>query len=138
MHFFGHRDCPESVKPKLKKILIDLIEENREVMFYVGNQGRFDAMALRVIQELKKIYPQTKYAVVLAYFPQAEMEYKDTILPEGIETVPKRFAISYRNAWMLKKSCCVVAFTTHDWGGAAKYVQMAEKQNKRIIRIETD
>ena len=37
--FFGHRDCPSSIKPKLREVLIDLIENHAVDMFYVGQQG---------------------------------------------------------------------------------------------------
>ena len=36
--FFGHRDCPSSIKPKLREALIDLIENHTVDMFYVGQQ----------------------------------------------------------------------------------------------------
>ena len=37
--FFGHRDCLEMIKPKLKEVLIDLITNHGVDMFYVGHQG---------------------------------------------------------------------------------------------------
>ena len=55
--FFGHRDCPETVKPKLREVLVDLITNRGVDMFYVGHQGQFDAMVRSVLQELKKAYP---------------------------------------------------------------------------------
>ena len=85
--FFGHRECPESIKPQLKEVLIDLINNHNVDMFYVGNQGRFDAIVRSVLRELKKEYPQINYAVVLAYIPGKQNEYdnySDTMLPEGI------------------------------------------------------
>ena len=50
--FFGHRDCPESIKPKLREVLVDLITNHDVDMFYVGHQGQFDAY---VHSELKKL-----------------------------------------------------------------------------------
>ena len=41
--FFGHRDCPDTIKPKLREVLIDLIANQDVNMFYVGHQGQFDA-----------------------------------------------------------------------------------------------
>ena len=67
--FFGHRECPDSVKTKLREVLVDLIENHGVDMFYVGNQGQFDAMVRSALRELRKVYPQTEYAVVLAYMP---------------------------------------------------------------------
>lgn len=86
--FFGHRDCPASVKPKLRAVLVNLIEQKNVTRFYVGNQGAFDAMAYSVLQELSAHYPQICCTVVLAYLPAAgEAPLLDSILPEGIETV---------------------------------------------------
>ena len=40
--FFGHRDCSEIIRPKLREVLIDLIISHGVDMFYVGRQGQFD------------------------------------------------------------------------------------------------
>ena len=136
--FFGHRDCPESIKPKLRGVLEELITNHDVDMFYVGNQGQFDAIVRNVLKELKHEYPQINYAVVLAYMPGKQNEYEDysdTMLPEGIESVHPRYAISWRNNWMLKQSDYVVTYVTHSWGGAAQYVQKARKRKICIIEL---
>ena len=105
--FFGHRESPDSIKPQLREVLIDLVTNHDAEMFYVGNQGRFDAIVRSVLRELKKEYHQINYAVVLAYIPGKQNEYdnySDTMLPEGIESVHPRYAISWRNNWMLRQS----------------------------------
>jgi len=87
--FFGHRDCPESVKPALREVLIDLIE-NRDVdTFYVGRQGAFDAIVLSLLRELARAYPHINYAVVLESYDRRDdnLHYSETILPEGIGSV---------------------------------------------------
>ena len=101
--FFGHRDCPSSIKPKLREALIDLIENHAVDIFYVGQQGAFDGIVHSVLKELVSVYPHIRYAVVLERLPPNRDEfdtrdYSDTMLPEGIETVHPRFAISWRNA----------------------------------------
>ena len=136
--FFGHRECPDSIKPQLREVLIDLITNHNVDMFYVGNQGRFDAIVRDVLRNLKKEYPQIDYAVVLAYMPGKATEFdnhSDSMLPEGIESVHPRYAISWRNNWMLKQSQFVVAYVTHSWGGASQYVSKAEKQGKNVIHL---
>lgn len=62
-------------------------------------------------------------------------DFSDTIFPEGIETVPKRFAISWRNRWMLKQADYVVTYVTHSWGGAAQFAEMAKRQHKKIVNV---
>ena len=138
--FFGHRDCPSSIKSKLRKVLIDLIESHAVDMFYVGQQGAFDAMVRSVLKELVLLYPHINYAVVLERLPPKRDEfdtrdYSDTMLPEGIETVHPRFAISWRNKWMIKQSDYVVTYVTHSWGGAAQFAELAEKQKKTVINV---
>ena len=139
--FFGHRDCPDTIKPRLREILIDLIKNNNVDMFYVGNQGRFDAIVRSVLRDLQHEYPQITYAVVLAYMPDrrgAEDDFSDTMIPEGIESVHPRYAISWRNNWMLKQSDYVVTYITHSYGSAALYAKKAKKGNKTIIELVRD
>ena len=85
--FFGHRDCPGSVRPRLRETLVDLIENHAVDMFYVGRQGAFDAMVRSVLKELILEYPHIRYAVVLERIPGKRNEsdprdYSDTMLPE--------------------------------------------------------
>ena len=137
--FFGHRECPDSIKAQLRAALIDLVTNHDVDMFYVGNQGRFDSIVRGVLWELKKEYPQINYAVVLAYMPRKQSEYddySDTMIPEGIESVHPRYAISWRNDWMLKQSEYVVTYVTHSWGGAAKYEKIARAKNKVVLHID--
>lgn len=68
--FFGHRDCPASVMPKLRTVLVDLIEHHGVELFYVGRQGNFDTMVRAVLRELAKTHPQIRYAVVLEQLPK--------------------------------------------------------------------
>ena len=136
--FFGHRECPDSIKIKLQDVLIDLITHNDVDMFYVGNQGQFDAIVRNVLRVLKEEHPQINYAVVLAYMPGRQMDYddySDTMLPEGIESVHPRYAISWRNNWMLRQSDYVVTYITHSWGGAAQFSEKAKRQKKTVINL---
>lgn len=135
--FFGHKDTPKEIKPTLRTTLVDLIENHGATEFYVGNNGNFDTMVRRQLEALSQAYPIT-YSVVLAYLPTKKSDYDDytnTILPEGIETVHKRFAISWRNKWMIQQSDVVVTCVTRTYGGAAQFKALAEKQGKTVIEL---
>ena len=139
--FFGHHDCPAEVKPKLREVLTDLMEHHSVDVFYVGNKGAYDRMVRSVLRELAQEYTHIHYAVVLERLPvkgsEADPEdYSDTMLPEGIEEVHPRFAISWRNKWMLRQSDYVVTHVTHSWGGAAQFAEMAARQGKNVIHLE--
>ena len=135
--FFGHKDTPQKTEPTLRATLLDLIINKNVTVFYVGNNGDFDFMVRKQLKELSVIYP-IKYNVVLAYLPDTRNVVEDmtaTIYPEGLESVPKRFAISWRNKWMIKQSDIVVTYVTHSFGGAAQFKQLAQKQGKTVIEI---
>ena len=135
--FFGHKDTPKEIEPTLRTTLVDLIENKNVTVFYVGNNGNFDTMVRRQLEDLSHTYPIT-YSVVLAYLPTKKSEYDDytnSILPEGIETAPKRFAISWRNKWMIEQADIVVTYVTHSFGGAAQFKEMAKKQGKTVIEL---
>lgn len=136
--FFGHRDCPETIEPRLREVLTDLIINQEVDTFYVGNQGRFDGIVRSVLRELEQAYPEIHYAVVLAYLPGKTNEnddFSDTIFPEGIEAVHPRYAIEWRNRWMLQRADFVVTYIAHPWGGAAKFAEKAKREEKTVLNL---
>ena len=138
--FFGHKDTPSTIAPELEKVLTDLIVNHGVVSFLVGHQGAFDYMALGAVRKMKERYPHITYNVVLAYMPGQKEEWsayapEETMYPEGLEVVHPRFAISWRNKWMLNESEIVVAYVKHSWGGAAKYVEHAIRKKKTVLNI---
>ena len=74
--FFGHKDTPKETEPTLRTTIVDLIENQGATEFYVGNNGNFDTMVRRQLEELSQVYPIT-YSVVLAYLPTKKSEYED-------------------------------------------------------------
>lgn len=140
--FFGHRDCPSSIKGKLHKEIERLICNHGVDTFYVGKQGSFDRMAYVALVELRQRYRYIKVYRVLAYMPrlsdiaQDRSVLDDTILPEGIEKVHPRYAIPHRNNWMIYRSDYVVAYITHPTGGAYQAVERAKKKGKIIFAVD--
>lgn len=134
--FFGHRDCPASMRLQVRKALQVLILEKTVNTFYVGNNGNFDRLVLEELKKLSRQYPGITYFLVLAYMPLKHSEEPEhSILPEGIETVPKRFAIIKRNMWMLEKADFVIAYVEHSWGGAAQFVHLAQHKGKTVWNL---
>lgn len=138
---FGHKDCPEDVRSKLEDKMEQLIYSGEVDYFIMGNQGRFDSMARSTAKRLKEKYPHIDYDIVLAYLPKDrtgiewEEETENTIYPDGLETVPMRFAISRRNRWMVEQADVIICYIVRDWGGAVKAVEYAERKGKSIYNI---
>ncbi|MBR4974128.1 MAG: hypothetical protein IKY60_00945 [Bacteroidales bacterium] len=117
-----------------------MIENKNVTVFYVGDNGNFDTMVRHQLEDLSHIYPIT-YSIVLAYLPTEKNKYDDlshTLYPEGLETVPKRFAISWRNKWMIQQSDIVVTYVIHNFGGAAQFKEMAVRQNKNVVEVSNN
>ena len=47
--FFGHQDCPISLRSDIKAAIENLINEKNIKTFYVGTQGKFDQMVQSVL-----------------------------------------------------------------------------------------
>lgn len=138
--FFGHKDVSAEISPKLEAEIVKLIENKQVSTFYVGNNGNFDHMVYSILKKLKPQYPCISYAVILAYVPTKKEEYpyydeSETMVPDGVENGPLRFAISRRNKWMIEQADFVITHVIRDWGGAAQFKELAEKKKKVVINI---
>ena len=79
-----------------------------------------------------------EYTVVLAYMPSETTDKKYgniSLYPDGMEYVPKRFAVSHRNDWMIKHSNFVICCIRHHFGGAYQFVEKSKSKNLIIINL---
>ena len=133
--FCGHGELGdrEEVWAWLQAVLTQLIEQG-ERQFYLGGYGAFDRLAAEALRLQKESYPDIEQVLVLAYLNSKRnlRGYDATIYPP-LETVPPRFAISKRNQWMVEQADIVVAYVTHDWGGAAETLRHARRKKKEIF-----
>lgn len=119
---------------KLIFFMMNFIEQYKTTGFDAGGFS----IVRTVLRELEQAYPEIHYAVVLAYLPGKKNEYddfSDTIFPEGIEAVHPRYAVDWRNRWMLQRADFVVTCITHPWGGAAKFAEKAKREGKTVINL---
>ena len=132
--FCGHAQISRSAE--VERWLFDVTQyliEQGAATFYLGGYGAFDGLAASVLREQKRRYPQIELVLVLAYLntEQNTSGYDSTVYPP-LENVPRHFAISHRNRWMVEASD-VVAYVLHDWGGAATTLRCAKQKKKQII-----
>ena len=138
--FWGHRDVSMEYQGKILETILYLIEQKGENNFYVGTHGNFDRMVYGALKKAKEKHPSIRYYVVLAYLPSeknGDYYYKmeETIYPEGMERHPRRFAITYRNRWMVQESKYAVVYVCNSIGNSAKLMKYAEKQGCEIINL---
>ena len=134
--FFGHRDTPDKAEEVLRKAVINLIENENVNLFYVGNNGNFDRIVLKILKQLKEKYPHIIFYAVLAYIPKnrKQEEYELTIIPEAVEKVPYKYAILERNNWMISKSDFVIGYV-NGIGKSNDFLKIAEKKGLFVINI---
>lgn len=102
--------------------------------FLLGGYGHFDALAASAVYRAKAQFGDILSILVLPY-PDREFDpafYDGSVYPP-LEHVPRRYAISRRNQWMVERADIVVAYVSHHWGGAAKTYAYAIKKEKQVI-----
>ena len=93
-------------------------------------------MALSVVNKTKEAHPDVRAILVLPYLDRSmDLDAYDGSVYPPLEKVPRRYAISRRNKWMVDQADVVVAYVIHEWGGAATTLRYAEAKKKTIIRF---
>ena len=136
--FFGHREVWSDISELLEQEVRTAIADGATT-FWVGGYGAFDSNAAGCVRRLKKEYPYISLHLILAYLPTKkdplEDMYDSTIYPEGLELVPKRFAISKRNQWIVSNCDMVIAYVHNTYGGAYAAYQLARKKGCGTVNI---
>jgi len=138
--FCGHGDFygDEAVKRWLQETVERLIIQGAGD-FLLGGYGQFDACAASIVWEMKKKYPAIQSTLVLPYLDRkVDATRYDGMTYPPLEKVPKRYAISKRNEWMVDEADTVVAYVIRSWGGAANTLAYAQRRKKRVIRFRGD
>ena len=138
--FCGHADfCGNS---GFEEAIASILREKKPDGVFIGGYGAFDRFAYNCAKKYKK----TEAPLLRIYFvtPYLDVNHKkglsdffecDEIIYPHIENVPQRFAISYRNEWMVDNADCLISFVERSFGGAYKTFKYAEKRKKEIINI---
>lgn len=144
--FCGHGDIyyNSDVKLRLTHLVEKCIKLGAEE-FLLGGYGRFDFLAAQVVNEVKEQYPHIKSVFATPYMDiKYDKDLYDCSEYPPLENVPKRFAISKRNEWMVDRADIVIAYVIREFGGAAKTFEYAKRKGKAVFnaigeyKINTD
>ena len=113
--FFGHRDFPEELEPRLRRTIEHVIEHYGVTEFYNGGYGGFDRMAEHVVHSLKIKYPQIKNTLVYAYPTEQPLRqtFDRAIYPKHLGDYPDLWHIPRRNLWMAEQSSVMITYVEH-------------------------
>ncbi|MBQ2644617.1 hypothetical protein IJG14_03480 [bacterium] len=137
--FIGNRNTPSSIKEQLAEVVEKHITEYNVNTFVVGHYGSFDRLAAEVLKEAKNYHPNIKLYLLEPYALSQKIETPDgfngTFYPEGLEFVPKPFAIVRANRYMIEHSEYLISYC-EKIGNTRKFVEYAQKQEKKgLIRV---
>lgn len=143
--FCGHADYTERINDEMKVLdFLETVLQGKDVYFYLGEYGAFDAFAYKCAKRFKLKQPNAKLVFITPYldfnhkcFSHIGDEFDEIIYPE-LEDVPLKFAISQRNKWIVNKSDLLICYIAHNYGGAYSMCTYAKKKNKKIYNIKTD
>ena len=127
----------DELKNEIMRYLNECIAESK-CEFLLGGYGNFDAYALKFGLELKKSNSALKLTLVSPYIDWGYLKkygdyvastYDNVIYPE-IENVPKKYAISARNKWIVDESDIIVMYINHSYGGSLRRVSLRDKEKE--------
>ena len=100
--FIGHRDADERLLPCLTDTAKRLVTDCGVTRFYVGGYGNFDRLSGKTVIFLKNSFPDIRLFLVIPYHPAERpvptpQGYDGTYYPQGMESVPRKFAIVRTN-----------------------------------------
>ena len=140
--FIGHREADERLLPRLELTIDRLIAEENVRYFYVGGYGGFDRIAAAAVKHAKQKYPDITLMLVLPYHP-AERPidmpngFDGTYYPDGLEKIPRRYAIVRTNRIMLDTCDWLVCYVRHGASNSRNLLEYAERRaNRGLIKIE--
>lgn len=142
--FFGHSNfiANEFYKKRVFSIFNEIVNNNH-VEFYLGGYGAFDSFAFTCAKEYKNINGKSTLSFISPYltisYQKNHLNYQkekyDNIIYPNIEDKPPKFAIHYRNRYMVKNADVIIVYITHQWGGAYQAYKYAKSLNKTIFNI---
>ena len=142
--FCGHSQYTETGEDEEKIIsLLTEIIGDRHAELYLGGYGSFDAFALKCAKKYQKTHPNVRLIFITPYITvdyqknhlDCNKDLYDEILYPSLEDKPLKFAIFYRNKWMVEQADCVIAYIIHDWGGAYQTYRHARRKKKPLFNI---
>lgn len=137
--FIGSRHATNRIQPQLAEAVDKHIIEYGVTTFTVGHYGSFASLVIGVLKEAKKLHNYIELNLLAPYALNQKREapegFNGTFYPEGLEFVPKRYAIVHANRYMIQHSDYLIAYA-HGVGNSRKIVEYAQgREKKGLIKV---
>ena len=142
--FCGHAQFAKTKEYERK--ILDFLERhigNSPADCYLGDYGEFDHFAYDCCKKYKASHPDVSLILITPYITApnqhnrltSQKQLYDGIIYPSLENKPLKFAISYRNRWMVEQADAVICGISHPWGGAYQTYQHAKRKGKPIFNV---
>ena len=138
--FFGHSNFikTEAYKEKILSLLEEKVGDS-SADIYLGGYGNFDAFAYGCCKKYQESHPNISLVFVTPYLSNNHLQYQkdiyDAVLYPEIENKPLRYSITYRNRYMVEKADYIIAYVSHNCGGAYATYKHAQRKGKKIFNL---
>ena len=142
--FFGHSSFVgrSEYEERVLKFLESVVGD-RTAEMYLGGYGGFDAFAYSCCKKYKQTHPNVSLVFITPYitaeYQKNHLEglrslYDFIVYPQIEDKLP-RFAITYRNKWMVENADHIVVGIDHAYGGAYRAYRHALTKGKPIVNV---
>ncbi len=126
--------------------MLELLEErggDHPAEMYLGGYGNYDGFAYECCKRYQAMHPHISLVFVTPYLSASyqrnhlkfqEKRYDFALYPE-IEDKPKKYAITYRNRYMIEQADFVIAYISHNFGGAYTAYRYAKRKGKTVFNL---
>ena len=140
---FGHRNFNDfrTLDEYLYPFLKDIIMSKHFTEIYIGRNGEFDIYAATIVKRVQNSIGKAnnEFICVLPYIEKDieyyEKYYDHVMIPECIEQIHPKGAITKRNQWMTEQADLFICYINHKEGGAYSTLKYAKKLQKEIINL---
>lgn len=134
--FIGHRETPDALLPAIQHAVEKMITEYGVNEFVVGHYGNFDRLAASAVITAKRNHPEVSLLMLLPYHPSERpvtlsVGFDGTYYPEGMETVPRCYAITKANRYAIDHTDYLIAHVQHPASNAQKLFEYARRRERK-------
>ena len=131
---FGHGNTPDSSISNIEAAIEDHYLQFGTRVFYVGNRGRFDALAALAARRIKQRHEDMQLILLLAYHPgeravDLTAEFDNSYDPP-LEGVPRQYAIVRANKHMIDTADSIICYVKHI-GNTRSLLEYAQRRQRK-------
>lgn len=136
---FGSPYDQDIILPRLRHSLYKLISQNDVDLFYLAYNNSFDKFAIKVLTDMKKMYPHINWRIVLTKKEEKRLNTDkplpfDAFVPTEIAECGFR-AGRKRDNWMVDNSDYLIICLSHFYGRVPRAGELAFKRGKFTMHV---